>query len=118
MGQPFLTPSVRSAVDQSGLVPFRKPFVVHQKHALLKVPRMGRDRNIGQPQETLRSHLADFERIKVVRFHVRQDPVQCPAYGLLSVETEDPRFDLSQVEQGPSHCAESSIELVAIEILD
>ena len=64
------------------------------------------------------SHLADLESIKVVRCDLRQDPLDCPANGSLSVETEDARFDFSQAVKVPSHSSESSIQLAAIQIVD
>jgi hypothetical protein len=102
MGQIRLTPSVSPAVDQSGLVPFRKLFVVQQEHTFLNMPHAGADGHIRQPQETLRNHLTDFQCIKIVRFRFRQGPLDSTVYGFFPVQAENPCIDVSQVKQSPS----------------
>src|SRR5258708_7099083 len=63
--------------------------------------------------------MRNFQGIKFPWLQVRQDSLDCSAYRLLYVKTEDGCFDFtSQAEKGPSRFVDFSTQSVPIEIFD
>ena len=81
--------------------------------------RVGGNAQIGQTQGSFRDHVGNFQAIKVLRFHVRENPLDGFPDGLLFVGTEGTRFNRTgDVEEIPSLVLDDSSHASTIKIFD
>ena len=83
------------------------------------MPRVGGNAHVEQSQRSFRGHARDFQAIKVLRFQVRDDPIDRLAGSLFFVGTEGVRLNQAgDVEKIPSRLADYLIQSIAIDVFD
>lgn len=83
------------------------------------MPRVGGNAYVSQSQQPFRGHARDFQAIKVLRFQVRDDPLDRLAGGLFFVGTETVRLNhTGDVEKIPSRLSDYLIQSIAIDVFD
>src|SRR5580692_6913096 len=87
--------------------------------ALLDLPGVGRETQIGNAQEPFRSRFRSLQGVELLPVLFRENTLYRPARGAQPIPTQDSRsYFARQVEEVPIRSFELSGDLRAIEILD
>ena len=90
--------------------------VAREDHAFLNVTRVGGYAYVRHPQKRMRLHLVNLQAIALLKFHARDETLECRMDRLLPIEAESGRPDLARhIKECPSCGRQFAFKFVRIE---